>query len=104
MLNHLHNSTPLQVTARLPANDEIFRIGKARLGIDPKDTRTPLALCCAVSEEALGFGRCVTRLKGALHDAKDIDVTRDGLGRDVVVMSLQKMIKRGTASVRRASL
>jgi len=37
MLHYLHNATPLQVTARLPADDYIFRVGKARFGIDPKD-------------------------------------------------------------------
>ncbi len=51
--------TPLQVTARLPADDQIFRVGEARLDVDPQDARAQLALCCTVSEEELRFGRCL---------------------------------------------
>ena len=83
MLHYLHNATPLQVTARPPADDSIFRVGKARLGVDPKDARAQLALCCAVSEEELRFRRGVTRLKTAPHHQKDVHVTWVGLSSDV---------------------
>jgi hypothetical protein len=94
MLNYLHNATPLQITARLPANKSIFRVGKTRLGVDPKDARAQLALCCAVSEERLRFGRCIARLKTVPHHQKDIHVTRVGLSGDVTTeddKSLQKL-------------
>src|SRR5262245_24086720 len=74
MLHYLHNATPLQVTARLPADDYIFRVGKARLGVDPKDARTKLALRCVMLEEGLRLGRGITRLKTAPHHEKYIYV------------------------------
>jgi transposase InsO family protein len=83
MLHYLHNVTPLQVTAWLPANDDIFRVGKARCSIHPQDARAQLVLCGVVSEEALRFRRGITRLKTAPHHQKDIYVTRVRLRCDV---------------------
>jgi hypothetical protein len=78
MLNHLHNATPLQVTACLPANDYIFRVGKARCSILPQDARAQLVLRGVVSEEERRFRWGITRLKTATHHQKDIYVTRVG--------------------------
>src|SRR5215475_12754108 len=83
MFYHLHNAAPLQVTTCLPANDQIFRVGKARLGADPKDARAKRALRRVMSKEVLCFGWGVVRLKTALHHQKDIHVTWVGLSSDI---------------------
>jgi hypothetical protein len=83
MLNHLHNTTPLQVAACLPANNQVFRVGKARPGVHPKDTRPQLALRSVMLEEALRLRRGIMRLKTAPHHEKYIYVAWIGFSRDV---------------------
>jgi hypothetical protein len=83
MLYDLHKAAALKITARLPADNQIFRVSKARPCIHPEDTRPKLVLCCTVSEQPPRLGRCIMRLKTALHHEKYVYVMWLGLSSNV---------------------